>query len=462
VSTALASREREREGAPPVVLLGGPAATPTRSARALQALGEGLRRHQRLVVLAQWVMVGVYAVLVVLPPLLPDPAVAARLARLSELLIWGLWWPGVVLTTMLFGQLWCGLLCPDGILTEAVSRRGLNWKIGDRLAWPVWPLTLFVGLTLYDHVVDAHRAPRSALVVLGLSSLAAVAFGALHASGRRAWCRFLCPVGSVFSLLARCAVLHFRVDRAAWDAAPRRASRAVDCPPMLDVRRLASNEKCNMCGRCSGHRGAVSLAARPLDSELLALDDQEVRTWEALGIVFVLIGLLYAVAHWRAAGWAGPVAAALRGGLLDRTAPWWIAGSAAGPVTCAEGLAALAVMLGATFALGGATWLALWAGALGDVRRASRLAYALIPLGGTVVLVAALEHAAGLFAVAGVFPALRLVLLATGVFRSLRVGVSLAAPELRPLSRGLLRAGLALAVVVVTAAAALAPVPPAS
>jgi hypothetical protein len=404
-------------------------------------------------------MVGVYAVLVVLPPLLPASRAAARLAHLAELAVWGLWWPGVVLTTMLFGQLWCGLLCPDGILTEAASRRGLNRKIGDRLAWPVWPLVLFFGLTVYDQLVDAHHAPRSALVVLGLSTLAAIAVGAVFAAGRRAWCRFLCPVGSVFSLLARCAVLHFRVDRDAWDAAPRRSSRPVDCPPMLDVRRLASNEKCNMCGRCSGHRNAVFLAARPLDAELLSLDDAEVRTWEALGIAFVLIGLLWSVAHWRAGGWAAPAAAALRGGLLDRAAPWWATGTAAGAVTWAEGLAALGAILGGTLALGGATWLALWAGAAGDLSRASRLAYALVPIGGTAVLLAALEHAAALFAVAGAIPAVRAALLVTGVLRSLRATLRLSGPEPVPLRRGLLRAGALVAVALVAFAAAAAPLP---
>jgi len=460
MTSALAQRESD---AGPVVVLRTPASAPPprgRTERALRQAGDFLKRNQRAVAAAQWAMVAVYALLVVLPPLLPASPAAARLAHLAELLIWGIWWPGVVLTTMLLGQFWCGLLCPDGILTEAASRRGLNWKISDRMAWPAWPLVLFFGLTIYDQLVDAPRAPRSALVVLGISSLAAIVVGALFASGRRAWCRFLCPVGSVFSLLARCAVLHFRVDRAAWDAAPRRSARAVDCPPMLDVRRLTSNEKCNMCGRCSGHRGAVSLAARPLDGELLSLDDQEVRTWEALGIAFVLLGLLYAVAHFRTGGWAARVAALLRGGILDGGAPWWIASSVAGPATWGEGLAALIAILAATLALGGATWLTLLAGALGDVRRASRLAYGLIPLGGTVALVAALEHAACLFAAGGAVPALRAVLVATGVARSVRAGWRLAAREASPLRRLVTRTGFVAAVALVALAAALAPLPP--
>ncbi|MGC4000466.1 MAG: 4Fe-4S binding protein [Anaeromyxobacter sp.] len=450
---------QRRERALPAVPPPPPAAPEARSARALREAGELLRRHQRLVVAAQWAMVGAYVVLVVLPALLPASAAAARLAHLAEQLIRGLWWPGVVLTTMLLGQLWCGLLCPDGVLTEAASRRGLDWKIGDRLAWPAWPLALFLVITVYDHLIGGHQAPRPALLILGLSTVAAVAVGAVYARGRRAWCRFLCPTGSLFSLLARCAILHFRVDRAAWDAAPRRGSGPVDCPPMLDVRRLASNEKCNMCGRCSGHRNAVVLAARPLDSELLALEDSEVRTWEALGIVFVLIGLLWSVAHWRSAGFSLAMGAAIRGGPLDQAAPWWVAGTAAGAATWAHGLTALAAVAAGTLALGGATWLALWGAALGHVRRASRLAYALIPLGGTAVLVGALEHAAALFDVPQVAPALRAVLLATGALRSLRAGLHLSSPEQDPRRRWLLRAGLAIAVGLVTFAAAAAPLP---
>ena len=438
-----------------------PSNEPISAARAptLQRFGDLLQRNQGAIAVVQWTMVGVYVLLVVLPPLLPagSPAGAA-LARFAEVLLWGVWWPGVVLSMLLVGQFWCGLLCPDGTLTEAASRVGLKAKIPDWITWPAWPLVLFVGITLYDHLIDAHRSPRSALAVLGGSTLLAVAAGALLGNGKRAWCRYLCPVGSVFSLLSRCAVLHFRVDRAVWDSTPRRSARAVDCPPLLDVRRLASNEKCNMCGRCSGHRGAVALAARPPAHEIATLADDEVRTWEALGIAFVLIGLLHSVASWRGSWWHALAFGALRGQALDEVAPWWVAGSSTGSMTWGEGLALLLALAGATVALGGGLWSALWLGASGDVRAASRLAYGLIPLGGLAVLLTSLEHASGLLGWSVAVPWLRAAILPPALVWSATLGWRLASSSPGRGKQAFQAAGFGAAAALVTASYALAPI----
>ena len=153
-------------------------------------------------------------------------------------------------------------------------------------------------MTLFSDAFDAHRSAWGTLAAVGSMSLLALATGLWFGKGRRVWCRHLCPAGSVFSLLARASVLHFKVDRARWDAAPRPSPKPVDCPLLLDVRRLTSNEKCNMCGRCSGHRGAVELSWRPLGSEIVDLKDDDVRPWDAVGICFVLVGLCFAGFHW--------------------------------------------------------------------------------------------------------------------------------------------------------------------
>ena len=69
--------------------------------RGLNALGEGLRQHQRLIQRGQWVIVLIYLVLVAVPAFLPLPG---RLAHLFETLtlfaqfaFWGIWWPFVLL-----------------------------------------------------------------------------------------------------------------------------------------------------------------------------------------------------------------------------------------------------------------------------------------------------------------------------------------------------------------------------
>lgn len=361
-------------------------------------LGDTLRDKRQALVVVQWAVVVLYLVLLILPALAPGGAAHAgplhRLGRFAEVLFWGVWWPGVILSVMLFGQFWCGLLCPDGTLTEFASRRGKGGRIPDWLRWPALPLAAFAVISAFEYALQTHDTPRGTLLVIGPLTVLAIACGALVGRGKRVWCRYACPVGGVFSLLARCAVLHFRVDRAAWDAAPRPLPKPVDCPALLDIRRLRSNEKCSMCARCSGHRNAVALAWRRPGAEIAALDAGEARPWEAAGIVFVLIGLLYGALHWQHSPWHH---ALLAGGLPALPA-------------------ALAAVLLPALVLGGGTALLLAVAGGGRRVSATRLAYALIPLGGFGLFLGALEHALQIlhgerFVVAQLLPWLRAAVL---------------------------------------------------
>ncbi len=96
--------------------------------RLLQRLGNGMRRHAGMIRTLQWTVVLFYAVLLVLPALLPLPDSQARmpnnLTLFAQFLFWGLWWPFVLLSIILFGRLWCGALCPEGALSEWASQYG--------------------------------------------------------------------------------------------------------------------------------------------------------------------------------------------------------------------------------------------------------------------------------------------------------------------------------------------------
>lgn len=344
----------------------------------IEYLGYALRRRQDVVRTIQWSFVLLYFFLLVGPVLLPieipQAGVLDNLTRFSEVIFWGIWWPGVILATMIFGQFWCGVLCPDGALTEAASRNGLGGKIPPFLRHAGWPLLIFSLLTIAEYLLDAHRSSVLTLIFIGGCSALAVIAGWLFARGKRIWCRYLCPLGGIFSLLARCALVHIRVNKLIWNAAPKPLLQAVDCPLLLDVRNLKSNEKCNMCGRCIGHRNAVVLASRPLGMEFTGMRDNEIRTWEALGIIFVLIGLTYGAIHWKESFWYAQIIAAIP----------TFNGSVA--------LASLAAILLPALVIGGISFMLLLASAAGNRSHACRLAYALIPLGGLGLFLGAIEH----------------------------------------------------------------------
>ena len=375
-------------------------------------LGDVLRDNRQAIAVVQWAFVVLYLVLLIVPALVPaddaNGGVLHSLGRFSEALFWGVWWPGVILSVMLIGQFWCGLLCPDGTLTEFASRHGRGGKIPGWLRWPALPLAAFAVITIFEYALQAHDTPRGTLLAIGTMTAFALACGVFVGRGKRVWCRYACPVGGVFSLLARCAVLHFSVDRAAWDAAPRPVPKPVDCPALLDIRRLRSNEKCNMCARCSGHRNAVALAWRTPGQEIAALREDEARPWEAAGIVFVLIGLLYGALHWQHSPW--------HHALLARGLP-------AMP-------AAVAAVLLPTLVLGGGTALLLAVASGGRRLTATRLAYALIPLGGFGLFLGAMEHALHIlhdegFVVAPLLPWLRAAVLLPATLWSAHAGCAI-------------------------------------
>lgn len=369
----------------------------------MKAFGHFLHRRQDLVSLVQWAMALVYFVLLLGPVVAP----ASGLGRVAEAVFWGMWWPLVILSMMVFGQFWCGVLCPDGTVTECASRHGKGAKPSEALRWGWWPLLAFAAVSLFSDATDAHHSSWGTLIAVGGMSVLALATGLWFGKGRRVWCRHLCPAGSVFSLLARCSVLHFKVDRAVWDAAPRPAPKPVDCPLLLDVRRLTSNEKCNMCGRCSGHRGAVELSWRKPGSEIVTLKADDVRPWDAVGICFVLIGLCFGGMHW-----SGDFAAIL----------------------------AVALGLGSAVA----ALLVLAAG-----RGWARLAYGLIPLAGFGLFLGAVEHSLALMDLTILLPWLRGGFVSLGLAWSASLGWVLAEGRRARIAYGVILALLGSAYLVV-------------
>jgi len=351
----------------------------------LARFGDAMRRHRGWIVGLQWAVLAVYLFLVVTPAFLPLPASGARLwgdlTLFAQFVFWGLWWPFVLLSMMLMGRVWCGVLCPEGFLAEQASRVGLGRPVPRWIKWGGWPFVAFVLTTVYGQLVSVYEYARAALLVLGGSTVAAVAVGLVYGRGKRVWCRHLCPVSGVFGLLARLAPVHFRTDRAVWEAAPARTAGPVDCAPLVDIRRMESASDCHMCGRCAGHRGAVSLTARLPGSEVARLRGVDVQPWEVRLLVFGVIGTAIGAFQWSASPWFVRAKLTVAEWLVEREAfvlldsdiPWWLLThypEASDVFTWLDGLMILGYIGAAALLIGG--WISLWlrvAGfALGEAR----------------------------------------------------------------------------------------------
>src|SRR4051794_28526554 len=74
----------------------------SRADRHARRLGDVLLRHQRAVRAAQWIIVGVYLLLLVVPALLPLPDRTAHILGnvtvFAQFAFWGIWWPFVLVS----------------------------------------------------------------------------------------------------------------------------------------------------------------------------------------------------------------------------------------------------------------------------------------------------------------------------------------------------------------------------
>ncbi|WP_425915112.1 4Fe-4S binding protein [Pseudomonas sp. GWSMS-1] len=304
--------------------------------RRLSSLGNAMRRNGALIRRLQWLVVLFYAGLVMVPALLPMPAGDARLldnlTLFAQFVFWGLWWPFVLVSIVLFGRLWCGVLCPEGSLSEWASQRGRGWGVPRWMRWGGWPTFGFLLTTLYGQLISVYDYAQAALLILGGSTIAAMLVGYLYGRGKRVWCRYLCPVSGVFALLAKLAPVHFQVDEQRWRANASPHLPPPNCAPLLDIRRMRGASDCHACGRCSGQRDAVQLIARSSNEEIVKYGASDSRPWEVCLLLYGVIGLAIGAFQWTVSPWFVSLKQTMAEWLvqqkifwlLEADAPWWL------------------------------------------------------------------------------------------------------------------------------------------
>jgi hypothetical protein len=193
-----------------------------------------------------------------------------------------------------------------------------------------------------------------------------------------------------------------------------------------------------MCGRCSSYRGAIALAPRSPQHEVVEVAGARANAWETALILFGLMGVAVGAFHWSASPWfidAKQIAAdtLVEAGVvwpLEHAAPWWLLTNYPAQndvLTLLDG-AMLLGYIGATTLVCGAVLSAILAASvrLAGVwswPRFHHLAQALIPMAGCGVFLGlsattvTMLHAEGLAWPNGV-AAIRALLLAGAVLWS--------------------------------------------
>jgi polyferredoxin len=226
--------------------------------RALEVWAVGAKRH---FVWIQIAMFGVFLVVVGVPPLLPEPPAEATILGNPTLflkyLLWGVWFPLVFLSVILFGRIWCGVLCPMGAASELANRHGIQRAIPGWIKWEGTPALSFIVMTLYGQTLGVRDHPEAAAGLFGGTMLLAIVFGWAYGRNKRVWCRHLCPIGRVLGLYSRLGAVQFtpKLRLVGGDAYSDRGA----CPTMIDLPRKCESRHCIECFRCVNPKAPGSM-----------------------------------------------------------------------------------------------------------------------------------------------------------------------------------------------------------
>ncbi|NIM50958.1 MAG: 4Fe-4S binding protein [Gemmatimonadales bacterium] len=176
--------------------------------------------------------------------------------------VWIAWWAVLMLVAVpLFGRGWCSI-CPipapgdwlqRGALLQPATRGlglGRRWPRATRNMW--LQNAAFAVLALFS-VVILTQPIVTAVVLLALLFLAV---GASLIFERRAFCRYLCPVGGFVGLYSQLAPVELRVKDRAVCAADRQKScytgnaAGCGCPWLVYPGALEKNTYCGLCLEC--------------------------------------------------------------------------------------------------------------------------------------------------------------------------------------------------------------------
>lgn len=131
----------------------------------------------------------------------------------------------LVLLTLLFGRIYCSVICPLGILQDGISflgkgknktpfkyKKELKWlRYGIWAAFVIvfvlgiqWAVALLAPYSAYGRMIQSLRHPYLATAITAAVTLAVVF--ALSFKGGRTYCNAICPVGTTLSFFSRFAM----------------------------------------------------------------------------------------------------------------------------------------------------------------------------------------------------------------------------------------------------------------
>ncbi len=209
----------------------------------------------------------------------------SRIANLTPIAVWTIWWAALIFAVLVMASVWC-FVCPwDGIANLATRLRAAARvePLGLGLKFPTWlanvypAIILFAGLTWLELGYGVTTNPRTTSY-MGLTMIGFAVMGALLFEGKR-FCAHVCPVGRICGMYGTFAPIEIR----ARNPKTCKSCKTEDClngnehgypcPTGLSLKTIQSSAMCTMCTECikSCNRHNVALNLRPFGADLRAV-----------------------------------------------------------------------------------------------------------------------------------------------------------------------------------------------
>lgn len=198
------------------------------------------------------------------PGMKGDELLTLRKTNLTTLVIWGLWWPGMIAVALAFGRAWC-TVCPMELVNRAgdsLARR-LGWprlRLGKSLRAGWFILVLYLVLQLLVAGLSIHRVPHYTAVFLLVLISGALLTGLVFREPR-SFCRSFCPAGALLSVYGRYTPIQLEMKEAAVceQCLTRDCVRSENryrfdkrsCPSLLRPFNRKPSDGCVLCLQCA-------------------------------------------------------------------------------------------------------------------------------------------------------------------------------------------------------------------
>ena len=267
--------------------------------------------------------------LFLIPPFLPAPPEEAKpwnnFVLFAKFAVWGLWFPLILASVIIFGRAWCGLFCPQGALSEFLNKRGEDRAIPKWLRWEGTPIMSFIIITVLGQLVAVRDYPKPMLLIFGGTTIIAALLGYRYTKGRRVWCRNLCPVGLLLGIFSRLGMIGI-------ERGEKNGARVV-CPLYINLHTKVASRHCIECLRCVNPEtpGTLRINLRRPGKEIEEIRGREPDIYEVI-FLFLATGLALGGFHWLVNPFYIKFKMAVGtlllnmglGEFIGRSGPWWV------------------------------------------------------------------------------------------------------------------------------------------